>query len=219
MTCNMMGIYGLLLEDGGHQHWWPGETAFEVAVGAVLTQNTSFSGVTKAIDRMKAAGLMSPAAIVAAPDDIVGQAIRPSGYFNVKTARLKALCRFLLENDAADPASLARFPVPRLRQMLLAVHGVGRETADSIILYATNRPIFVIDAYTRRIFSRMGLVQADADYDDLRDFFERSLPRDAAIYNDFHAQIVRCAKECCRKRPNCGRCALRQSCRTGMAEA
>lgn len=219
MTHELIEIYRTLREDGGHQNWWPGETAFEVAVGAILTQNTSFSGVTKAIDRLKAAGLMDPAAILAASDDVIGDAIKPSGYFRVKTGRLKALCRFLLEHDAADPARLARFPLPQLRQMLLGINGVGRETADSIILYAANRPIFVIDAYTRRIFGRMGLIDPNADYDVLRAFFERELPPDIDVFNDFHAQIVRCAKEYCRKRPICGKCVLRQSCRTSMAEA
>ncbi len=209
-------IYRILLSDGGWQDWWPGDTPFEIAVGAVLTQNTSWKGVEKAIARLKAADMLSAAAIRDADSKALGEMIRPSGYFNVKTTRLKALAGFLIEAGCPDVTGLDCRDRDRLRRSLLSVRGVGRETADSIMLYALGVPIFVIDAYTRRIFGRIGMLDPAADYDEIRLFFESRLEPDAAVYGDFHAQIVRCAKEYCQSRPICLKCPLAGRCSHGV---
>jgi len=205
-------IYTRLLADGGDQHWWPGETPFEVAVGAVLTQNTSWKGVEKAIANLKSAQILSAQGISAAEPAALGELIRPSGYFNVKAVRLKALAEFLLAAAAPGVSEIDRSDAAELRKRLLSVKGIGRETADSIMLYAAGVPIFVIDAYTRRIFGRLGLIDPAADYDSIRAFFEGSLDADLNLFKDFHAQIVRCAKEYCRTRPMCLQCPLQDLC-------
>lgn len=217
-TC-LTDVYRRLLADGGWQDWWPGDTPFEVAVGAVLTQNTSWAGVEKAISRLKAAGMLSAQAILEAGPQQLGELIRPSGYFNVKTRRLKELARFLIDAGAPQVTGLPRDDRDRLRRSLLSVNGIGRETADSIMLYALGVPIFVVDAYTRRIFGRMGLIDPKDDYDDVQAFFEAHLERDINIFGDFHAQIVRCAKEYCQTRPMCLKCPLTGTCAYGSANA
>jgi len=217
-TC-LTDVYRRLLADGGWQDWWPGDTPFEVAVGAVLTQNTSWAGVEKAISRLKAAGMLSAQAILEAGPQQLGELIRPSGYFNVKTRRLKELARFLIDAGAPQVTGLPRDDRDRLRRSLLSVNGIGRETADSIMLYALGVPIFVVDAYTRRIFGRMGLIDPKDDYDDVQAFFEAHLERDINIFGDFHAQIVRCAKEYCQTRPMCLKCPLAGTCAYGSANA
>jgi len=199
-----------LLEAYGPQGWWPGETPFEVAVGAVLTQNTAWSNVERAIARLREAGLLDPRAIVAAPHDRLAACVRPAGYFNVKAERLRALCAFWLE--AGGEAGLAAMETGTLRHALLGVHGVGPETADDILLYAFGRPVFVIDAYTRRLFGRLGLGGADQGYETLRAGVERALGADARVFNELHALIVCHAKEACRKRPACLACCLRGLC-------
>jgi len=214
----LVDIYRRLLADGGSQGWWPGDTPFEIAVGAVLTQNTSWTGVEKAITRLKAAGLLSATAILEADPQILGELIRPSGYFNVKTRRLKELARFLVEAGAPEVTGLPGDRI-RLRRALLSVKGVGRETADSIMLYALGVPIFVIDAYTRRILGRIGLIDPKADYDDIQAFFEARLANDVNLFADFHAQIVRCAKEYCQTRPMCLKCPLAGMCVCGSTNA
>lgn len=212
-------IYQRLLTDGGLQGWWPGDTPFEIAVGAVLTQNTSWTGVQKAIARLKDAGMLSASAILAADRSGLGEAIRPSGYFNIKSTRLKALAEFLISADAPEVTGLDYADRDELRRNLLTVKGVGRETADSIMLYALGVPIFVVDAYTRRIFGRLGLIDPDADYDVIRAFFESRMAPDPSLFGDFHAQIVRCAKEFCRTRPMCLKCPLRELCPQGRKDA
>lgn len=213
-------VYETLLALRGNQHWWPGETPFEVAVGAVLTQNTSWINVERAIANLKAAGALETRPLLDLPVDELAALLRPAGYFNVKARRLRALVRFLADRADGDPARLPSDDPMRLRTDLLAVPGVGRETADSILLYAVGVPVFVIDAYTRRLFGRLGLVDADADYEVLRAAFEAALPRDLSLFNDFHAQIVAHAKYTCRPRPRCGDCPLAGTCpaaRTGEA--
>lgn len=198
----------------GAQHWWPGDTPFEVMVGAVLTQNTAWTNVEKAIANLKAAGALSCPALLALPDPELAELIRPAGFFNVKTTRLKALCRFLEKRGVAEqPEALAaQGDTATLRHDLLAVHGIGEETADSILLYALNLPSFVVDAYTRRIFGRLGLLQGGDSYRDIQHRFESHLPRDAILFNEYHALIVHLAKQHCRPRPRCAGCPLHSTC-------
>jgi endonuclease-3 related protein len=197
----------------GPQNWWPGETPFEIMVGAVLTQNTAWSNVEKAIDNLVARNRLDPAAIVAARNDHLAGWLRPSGYFNVKAVRLKNFCRWYLQ--AGGFAALERMDTGALRQSLLGVNGVGKETADDILLYAFGRPVFVIDAYTRRLFSRLGLVAGDEVYDAMRLDIEHALGADAELFNEYHALIVRHAKDICRVSPRCSGCVLRRRCPAG----
>jgi endonuclease-3 related protein len=207
-------IHATLLARFGAQHWWPGDTAFEIMVGAVLTQNTAWRNVEAAIARLKAAGRLAPAAMLALPEAELAGLIRAAGYFNVKARRLRALCAFLVDAGvAAVPEGLATTAAPdALRRQLLAVHGVGEETADSILLYALGLPSFVVDAYTRRIFSRLGRLRGDETYAAIQAEFVRHLPRDAVLYNEYHALIVRLGKDFCRPRPRCADCPLVSDC-------
>jgi len=182
-------------------------------VGAVLTQNAAWTNVERAITNLREADALDPAAILAAEHDDLAGWIRPSGYFNVKADRLRALCQWYL--DAGGYQALARWPTDELRTALLSVKGVGRETADDILLYALHRPVFVIDAYTRRIFARLGLVTGEEGYEALRETFETALaeqPEPVALFNEYHALIVAHGKDICRPRPRCGECVLAQGC-------
>jgi len=205
-----MAVYRRLHAAHGPQHWWPGDTAFEIMVGAVLTQNTAWTNVEKAIANLKTANALSPEVIAAAPHRRLAAWLRPSGYFNIKAQRLRAFCQWLIRQGGAK--RLARLPTERLRAELLQVHGVGPETADDILLYAFNRPVFVIDAYTRRLFQRLGLIQGDEGYESLRSLFEKSLATDTQLFNEYHALIVAHTKDVCRKRPLCGTCKLGPFC-------
>lgn len=207
-------IHDRLLAHWGPQRWWPGETPFEVMVGAVLTQNTAWTNVEKAIAQLKAAHALSCQALLRLAPAALADLIRPAGYFNVKARRLQALCQFLQDRGvAAAPEALARqAPLPALRQALLAVHGVGEETADSILLYALNLPSFVVDAYTRRIFGRVGLLTGTPGYRDIQALFQAHLPADVALFNEYHALIVALGKDICRPRPRCQACPLHSVC-------
>jgi endonuclease-3 related protein len=197
-----------LFERYGLQHWWPGDSVFEIMVGAVLTQNTGWSNVERAIGNLKSNGLLDPQAILQVDPDALAGLLRPAGYFNVKAKRLRALCEFLLQHR-----ELERLEDQELRELFLAVHGIGPETADDILLYAFDRPVFVIDAYTRRLFSRLGLLEGQPDYETLRATFEGALVKDAELFNEYHALIVHHAKEACRPAPLCGSCCLNSLCR------
>lgn len=203
-------VYDRLLARHGPQHWWPADTAFEVMVGAVLTQNTAWRNVERAIANLRADDLLEPRRLLACDTAALAARLRPSGYFNVKAARLQALCRWLVAAGGVEV--IAGWPTEKLRHALLAVKGVGPETADDILLYAFRRPVFVIDAYTRRLFSRLGLCAPDAGYEALRHAFERVLPPDVALFNEYHALIVAQAKHVCRPRPCCADCCLRADC-------
>ncbi|MEJ2456086.1 MAG: endonuclease [Candidatus Thiodiazotropha sp.] len=200
-------LYRRLFDHYGPQHWWPAETPFEVMVGAVLTQNTAWINVERAIENLRRADLLDAAAIAALSPQVLAVHLRPSGYFNVKAKRLQALCDWLLARDDQQ-----RLTTEALRKSLLSIHGIGPETADDILLYAYERPVFVIDAYTRRLCSRLGLLDARLPYEALRSVFERALPADVAMYNEFHALIDHHAKQVCRPKPRCEACMLHHDC-------
>lgn len=194
----------------GPLDWWPGETRFEICVGAILTQNTAWTNVEKAIANLKRERLLSVRGMERAGRERLAEAIRPAGYYNQKSERLLKFCRHIMTTHGGSLKRMLSQPLPKLRAELLAFKGIGPETADSMILYAADQPIFVVDAYTRRILSRMGLVDEDVDYDELQDFFHRYLPPDTEHYGEFHAQIVYVGKEFCRKtRPRCETCPVR----------
>jgi endonuclease-3 related protein len=202
----LTAIYARLYAAWGTQHWWPGETPFEVMVGAILTQNTAWTNVEKAITNVKAAGMLEPEALRAAPPEKLAALIRPSGYFNVKARRLRHFLEFL--HREGGEAGLRAQPTGQLREKLLGVHGLGPDTADSILLYALDRPVFVIDAYTRRVLRRHRLIRGDEDYEELRTLFEQRLPRARRLYNEYHALFVRTGKYHCRPKARCEGCPL-----------
>lgn len=205
-----ISIYRRLMVAFGPQGWWPGRTVFEIAVGAILTQNTNWANVEKAVGNLRSAGALSPRAMSVLHHRRLSSLIRPSGYYNVKARRLTSFLRYLGERHGLNMKSLLDTPTEPLRRELLEVEGIGPETADSILLYAAGRPVFVVDAYTRRVFSRHNLIDAKVSYHDLQDFFHRSLPRDVDLFNEYHALIVRLGKDMCRpKMPRCGECPLR----------
>jgi len=201
-------IYELLYAAFGPQRWWPGETPFEIMTGAILTQNTSWANVEKAIRNLKSAGMLSAEAIHRIELAALAELIRPAGYYNIKAKRLKDFVDWFFDNYDGAPAGMERVNTDQLRAELLAVKGVGRETADSILLYALGRPVFVVDAYTARITVRHGLIEPDADYEQLRELFESNLPRDTQLYNEYHALLVRAGKEFCRPKARCPGCPL-----------
>jgi endonuclease-3 related protein len=204
----LMGIYEALHAKFGHRNWWPGDSPFEVCVGAVLTQNTSWKNVAKAISNLKAASALDLNVIYSLSRHELAELIRPSGYFNVKAMRLKNFVAYVVERRHADLNSLFVKPVKTLREELLSINGIGKETADSIILYAAEKPIFVVDAYTKRVLLRHGLVSEKEDYDALQEPFHRNLPRDAGLFNDFHAQFVAVGHHYCKRIPHCEQCPL-----------
>jgi endonuclease III related protein len=204
------GVFATLLSAYGLQHWWPADTPFEVMVGAVLTQNTAWTNVERALGRLKERIELDAVTILAlAPDDLA-DALRPAGYFNVKARRLLAFCEFYLA--AGGIQGLGRRETEDLRRELLGVKGIGPETADDMLLYAFERPVFVVDAYTRRLFNRLGLLAGEENYDGIRARFETALGPDVPLFKEYHALIVRHAKEVCRTRPSCAACALRSDC-------
>ncbi len=209
----LRALYDRLLSHYGAQPWWPADTPFEVAVGAVLTQNAAWSNVERAIVRLKARHLLSLDALLAASPEVVAEAIRPSGYYNIKTERLLSLCAFLDTHGGLE--GLARWPLSEQRDALLTVKGVGPETADDILLYALHQPVFVIDTYTRRLMQRYGWADGNESYEELREGFEGALEQDVALFQQYHALIVMHAKEACRKRPVCADCVVRRVCPTG----
>lgn len=214
---SFLRIYDRLFRHYGPRFWWPAETAFEVMIGAILTQNASWTNVERALVGLRDLTPLDPQAIAELSLDRLGEALRPVGYFNVKAKRLQAFCRWLLAQGGEG--RVGERDTPALRQDLLAVHGIGPETADDILLYAFGRPVFVIDSYTRRIFGRLGLAEGERSYEDLRALFEQALPKDSALYNEYHALIVEHAKTTCRPRPLCPRCVLKDLCQTGSIDA
>lgn len=207
-------VFETLLAALGPQAWWPAEHPFEVLVGAVLTQNAAWRNVEQAMDRLRARDWLTPEAILAAPPDQLADCLRPSGYYNVKTQRLRAACEKWLA--LGGESGLRAMETDAMRPALLSVKGLGPESVDDVLLYGFHRPIFVVDAYTRRIFSRLGLVSPRIDYAGLQSIFHDALSRDAARFNEFHALIVTLGKSYCRPRtPRCGTCPLQPDCAHG----
>jgi endonuclease-3 related protein len=193
----------------GPPKWWPADSPFEVMVGAILTQNTSWKNVEKAIRNLKVYDLLDARKIHELDQDTLAMAIKPAGTYNLKAARLKGFVAWFLERFDGDIARMKQAPPDRLREELLEVKGIGPETADAILLYALERPVFVVDAYTHRLLTRHELALEEATYEDLKEVFERSLPRDAKLYNDFHALIVAVGKDFCRVKARCEECPLK----------
>jgi endonuclease-3 related protein len=211
MSGNLQEVYQALLAAFGPQHWWPGRTPFEVMVGAVLVQNTSWLNVEKAIENLRQADLLEPHALYAVPQTELEQLIQPAGYFRVKAKRLRSLLRFFVERFDGSVEAMFGTSLYDLRADLLAVNGIGPETADSILLYAGSLPSFVVDAYTLRVLVRHGWIDSGADYHELQDYFQSGLPQDVEQYNEFHALLVRLGKDFCRKaKPCCEACPLRE---------
>ena len=205
-------LYRRLLTAFGHAGWWPGGSPFEVCVGAILVQNTAWVNVERTLDGLRRRRLLSFRALHRLPPSRLGPLLRSSGTFRVKASRLRALLEFLGREYGGRVEAMRDEDAWVLREKLLAVRGVGPETADSIALYAAGHPLFVVDAYTRRVFGRLGLLAGGEPYDEVQRLFMDALPRDAALYNDFHAQIVRLAKDVCRPRPRCAECPLEDLC-------
>ena len=204
-----LDIYERLYSYYGPQGWWPGRTRFEVIVGAILTQNTAWTNVEKAIGNIRKARLLSPAALKKMPDKALARLIRPAGYYNIKAKRLKNFMRYLFSRYGGSLDRVSRRPTGDLRKELLSVNGIGPETCDSILLYAFGRPVFVVDAYTKRIFSRHRFFSENADYHVAQAFFMDSLAHEPGMFNEYHALIVALGKEYCRKRPRCDACPLK----------
>ncbi|MHC4637551.1 MAG: endonuclease III domain-containing protein [Planctomycetota bacterium] len=201
-------IYQLLFERFDAQHWWPGQTQFEIIAGAILTQNTNWGNVEKAIANLKSADLLRPAKLRDMEVSELGELIRPAGYYNIKAKRLKNFVGWLFDNYNGELTELESVDTEQLRTELLGVKGIGRETADSILLYALNRAVFVVDAYTARVTIRHGLIEPEADYEQLRELFESNLPEDAQMFNEYHALLVRVGKEFCKPKAKCAGCPL-----------
>ncbi len=201
-------IYTKLYDEFGPRNWWPGDTPFEVIIGAILTQNTAWLNVEKAIKNLKKAGLLKPKKLFAIKTKRLASLIRPAGYYNIKASRLKNFLNFLFDKHGGSVDRLLKVRMPILREQLLQVNGIGPETADSIILYAAKKPVFVVDAYTRRMFSRHKLINDTATYQEIQDFFMKHLPKKQQLFNEYHALIVELGKNICKTKPNCSICPL-----------
>ncbi len=221
--------FRLLYDKFGPQHWWPGETPFEVMVGAVLTQQTAWKNVEKAIQNLKNKGVLAAEKIYEMKCEELAKLIKPAGFYNLKARRLKEFVEFFIATYGASIERMKRENLHKLREKFLSVSGIGRETADSILLYALDKPVFVVDAYTRRIYSRLGVISGKKDYDEIRMLFEKSLsdeefvrfvknnfkfPGDATVYifQEMHALIVKEGKDYCRKKPVCAGCPFENIC-------
>ena len=206
---SLLNIYETLYSSFGPQHWWPAETPFEVMVGAILTQNTNWSNVERAIKNLKNSGMLDPFKIKSSHSKKLAKLIKPAGYFNVKAGRLKSFVDYFIERYSADVQLMKAVPTEILRNELLEIKGIGPETADSILLYALEKPVFVVDAYTKRVLHRHGFIETErADYHDVQKLFHSELNRDVQMYNEYHALFVRVGKHYCRPKPLCEGCPL-----------
>ncbi len=210
LPARLRAIYRAMERALGPQGWWPGRTRFEVIVGAILTQNTAWTNVARAIARLRRARVLRPEALAALPTPRLARLIKSSRYYRTKAARVKGFLRFLRVRYGLNLSRMLAQRPSILRQELLAVPGIGPETADSILLYARRVPTFVVDAYTRRILARHGLIPSDATYDVVQALFTSNLPPDAALYNEYHALLVAVGKNYCRPAPRCATCPLRR---------
>jgi endonuclease-3 related protein len=206
----LLNIFHDLLNAFGKRHWWPGETKLEVIIGAVLTQNTSWKNVEKAIHNLKCHKALDVSVLYKMNIATLARIIRPSGFYNIKSKRLKNIVNVLYENYNGNISKLNNINMFRMREILLNIDGIGRETADSIILYALDKPIFVIDAYTKRFLKNHRLFNGQNDYDTMQKFFMRNIPQDVYLFNEFHALIVYLCQNYCKKTPLCEGCPLEQ---------
>lgn len=208
-TNNYSEAYRLLYDHFGSQNWWPGDTPFEIMVGAILTQNTNWSNVEKAINNLKSVNLLSYKSVARLTVDEIAQFIRPAGYYNLKAKRLRNLLDMIEKSYGGNLDSFLSDELESARRNLLQVKGVGQETADAILLYACGHPVFVVDMYTHRVFSRHNMLEEETDYAAIQSTFIQNLPVDRQLYNEFHALIVRVATTFCKKtKPLCGKCPL-----------
>ncbi|MGE5542432.1 MAG: endonuclease III domain-containing protein [Bacillota bacterium] len=214
----LLDVYNRLYSRFGPQHWWPGDTPFEVIVGAILTQSVSWKNVALAIDALEQAGLLDPRSMRDIGEGAIALLVRSTGYYQQKARKLKSFLAYLWDTHGGELDRMFSTPPAELRRQLLGVWGLGPETVDSIMLYAGNIPSFVVDAYTVRVLTRMGLVQEGASYDEIRGFFMDNLPQDPQMYNEYHALFVHLGKHFCKKRELlCGDCPLSEICRTCLA--
>jgi endonuclease III related protein len=205
---SLKAIYDKLSAFYGPQHWWPGDSPFEVAVGAILTQNTNWTNVEKAIHNLKEHGVLSAKSLHQIPVEELASLIRPSGYYNVKAKRLRAFIDYLVGRYGGSMARLKKGGTETLREELLAVNGIGQETADAILLYALDKPVFVIDAYTKRVLSRHGVMGMNASYEEYQQLFHDEFDGDVRLFNEYHALLVSVGKVYCNPEPRCAGCPL-----------
>ncbi len=214
----LLAVYQTLKNHFGHRGWWPGETKIEIITGAILTQNTAWKNVEKAISNLKKENVLSYKGLSAIPQEELAERIRSSGYFNQKAKKIKEFISFLKSNHAGSVSRMFREETSRLREQLLSVNGIGPETADSILLYAGNHPVFVVDLYTYRVLTRHGWMEEGVKYEEMRRYFEQNLPRDVELYKDFHAQIVAVGNSYCRRTAKCEECPLKTYLPEGFLE-
>jgi len=212
MRTKLIVIYNKLRNHFGFLNWWPGDSPFEVMMGAILTQNTAWVNVEKAINNLKREGILTFDKLKKIDEKSLAPLIRSSGYFNQKAKKIKNFIRFMNEEFAGSISKMKSQRLDPMRKKLLSVNGIGYETADSILLYSLDKKIFVVDAYTKRIFSRIGIIKEDCDYSEVQEFFMKNLPKKLKLFNDYHAQIVILGKEICRKKPKCGVCPIHKEC-------
>lgn len=208
MSRTLHQAYEVLHESLGPQEWWPGESPFEVMVGAILVQNTSWRNVARAIALLKEEALLDPSRLFALPPQDLEELLRPVGYFRIKAQRLRNLLHLIVEDFGGSVERLLELDVQTLRETLLSVSGIGPETADSIVLYAAHKPSFVVDTYTHRIFARHGWIDYAAGYYDIKDYCEGALPQDVQLYNELHALLVHVGHHWCKRAPRCDACPL-----------
>lgn len=205
----LLKIYSTLLDQYGNRGWWPADTPLETIIGAILAQNVSWSNARKAIENLKAAGLLDVQVLRDADPTEISRHIISSRYYNQKARRISAFMQFLYAEYGGDVDQMSGDDLPRLRMKLHSLKGFGEETVDSILLYACNVPVFVVDAYTKRIFSRYGFLEKNATYQEVQHFFTAHLPKEVPLYNDYHAQIVNLGHSICRTHPDCHLCPIR----------
>ena len=208
LIARLTEIYNRLFDHFGHRNWWPGDTPYEVIIGAILTQNTTWTNVERAISNLKLNDVLSCEAISSLPVDQLAAYIRPTGYYNQKARRLKTVTDWLIRSCEGDLDQMKDKATSDVRNELLSLNGIGQETADSILLYAFERPVFVVDAYTRRAMARLGMTDENYSYQTLQTLFMNNLPHDVSLFNDYHAQIIALGKNYCRTKPLCGKCPL-----------
>jgi len=209
---DLIDFFESLLSYYGRQQWWPAENAFEVVIGAILTQNTVWTNVEKAIINLKTHRVLSPEKLEEIKEETLASLIKPTGFFNQKAKRIKTFLAFLNDkyNNSIERMAQVNFEV--IRSELLAINGIGAETADSVLLYACNKPTFVVDAYTKRIFSRIGYIIESMSYEELKQWIETRIPKNVPLFNEFHALLVTHGKQYCKTKPRCLECPVKTQC-------